>query len=213
MLQASKLEYLEKALSKKPEDRFSSAAELLEALSPYQDQVEDLMSTTSIRALNSSLMPPPYQLSENRDSLAPVCEKSSGSFDETIDSNILEVTDSTALKPRKSKRQAVIIAAVLAIIAVTISIRGVQPRAEMLLNRKKVESPFETPRSDKPMLLEVTAPGYNTFQKLLVPNEDQTVELSMQRKPRHKARRKKHPKQNETVEKPSDDWQPNPFNK
>ncbi len=270
---------VEKALSKKREGRFSSAAEMLEALAPYQSQAEDLMSTTSIQALKRSLLPPPYEPDENGD-VSAVSGSGSGSFDETIDSSILEVTDSAALRPRESKRQVAIIAAIGVVIAVTlssffwsrsrtdgdgalevvtageqdppdqsptreeavnppvesekdisppaeppakqaaapievtISIRGVPPQAEMLLNRKTVEAPFKTARSDKPMLLEITAPGYNAYEKLLVPNEDQTVEISMQRKHRRKAKRQSPPEQTEkTTGKPSEGWQPNPFGK
>jgi hypothetical protein len=60
---------------------------------------------------------------------------------------------------------------------------GDLPRgARVWIDGKRAQLPLVLPGSDQPVILKVTAPGYNSYEKALVPDRDYDVHVSMARK-------------------------------
>jgi len=60
---------------------------------------------------------------------------------------------------------------------------GELPRgARVWVDGERVETPIVLPGSDQPVILKVTAPGYNPYQKALVPDRDYEIHVSLARK-------------------------------
>jgi hypothetical protein len=60
---------------------------------------------------------------------------------------------------------------------------GELPRgARVWIDGERAQVPLVLPGSDQPVILKVTAPGYNSYEKALVPDRDYEVHVSMARK-------------------------------
>ncbi|MFO8072581.1 MAG: serine/threonine-protein kinase [Polyangia bacterium] len=66
-------------------------------------------------------------------------------------------------------------------LAVTIEIEGLPQSAEVTLDGEPADPPIETTRSDEPVILLVSAPGYSDFQLALTPDRDRTIAVDMER--------------------------------
>jgi serine/threonine-protein kinase len=65
---------------------------------------------------------------------------------------------------------------------VTVTLEGMPPEARAFLDGEPVEPEFERPRSRKPYVLTVEAPGYEPFEKAVVLRRDLTVVVGMTKK-------------------------------
>ncbi len=84
---------------------------------------------------------------------------------------------------------------------VTIKVKGLPKRAQLTLDGKKVDSPIKLPGGQKPLMLKMTSKHYKTISEEIVPDRDQIVEFTLEKKGRAKraprkktAKSKKHKK-------------------
>jgi hypothetical protein len=66
-----------------------------------------------------------------------------------------------------------------AVESVTITLKGLPPKAKLSIDGEPVENPFELPRAETRVELEVAAPGYVLYKKKFVPDEDRTLRIRL----------------------------------
>jgi hypothetical protein len=98
---------------------------------------------------------------------------------------------------------------------VKVDLAGIPSGADVFLDGKAVTPPISVERSARPVILKVTASGYAAFEKAIVLSEDQTIEVSMVRKPRAPrrtaGRTDRKTREPRLKERRADGWEDNPF--
>ncbi len=77
-------------------------------------------------------------------------------------------------------------------VQVTIEFKGLPRKAWILLNEERVKPPVILPKSDEKVVFTITAKKYIPFDKAIVPNSDQTIEVDLVKKPRFRRRSRRN---------------------
>ncbi len=272
-------EIVEKSLAREPEDRYQNVGEMIEALLPFHDQSDELMNTSVIQVLHSSVAPELYSLKPGkpleilpRDSTTPnesiIDDMPTADYGETNSSRLAMLLASkralfavavvitlviaglfvisangnrdenekigdpdpvrdkasttskkgeTAKKdtPSNQPEQSAIATAAPSPMT-TIELDGLPPEAKVYLDQKQVAPPIETPRSTHQVQLRVAAPGYQDYEKTIVPDKDILMDIRMSKAaPTRKEfnTTRKRVKLIKKARKKDDDWAKNPFAK
>jgi hypothetical protein len=107
---------------------------------------------------------------------------------------------------------------------VMVDVEGIEAGGRLTCDGEPATPPLTLPRSDEPVLLQVTAPGFKDVEKTVVPSRDQTIRVEMKRIPSKPAKtvddkrgqgRKRMPKPRPKETTPSkgalEGWEANPF--
>jgi serine/threonine-protein kinase len=201
---------IEKALKKDPEDRYQTAAKMIEALLPYyQHEPGHDMSAAAIQVLHSSIAPPgtasepAFQEKDEeqgpsvtrRRLVLPVglggvfialaaAAVAVFTFEEQPTPQPLPLVAPLQwpVPPPAAQPPATLPSLALpASTTVKLDISGLVPGATVTIDGKPVSLPTEVVKSNKDLVVEIRARGYATHTSLVRPDQDQSIRVSLRR--------------------------------